>query len=88
MIRLQTNSIKKRLTWKSMLAGSSALLLACTGFVLYELLTFRISLVRALTTQAEIVGRNSVTELTFADSASAAKTLAALQAEPVIKFDH
>src|ERR1051325_6965862 len=78
------NSIRKRLISMSLLASSSALLLACTGFVIYELVTFRQTMVRSLTTQAQIVGFNSITPLVFADEQSATQTLAALKAQPSI----
>ncbi len=84
MINPQTNSIKKKLTRMSMLASFSAMLLASAAFVLYELITFRMAMVRGLTTQAQIIGSNSVTALTFADPRSAETTLSALKAEPSI----
>ncbi len=84
MIHFRSKSIKKTLTAMSMLASSSALLLACSGFVLYDLTTLRKVMVRGLTTQAQIVGSNSVSSLVFADPRSAEATLAALRAEPSI----
>ena len=84
MINFQTNSIKKRLTWMSMLASSSALLLACAGFVLFETITFRSAMVRVLTIRAQIVGSNSVSALMFSDPRSAEATLASLKADPHI----
>ena len=69
----------------TMLASAGALLLASIAFVLYELITFRSAMVRGLTTEAQIVGWNSVTALTFADPQSAEATLKALSAEPSIR---
>ena len=81
MINSKSNSIRKRLRRMSMLASSSALVLACAGFVLYELMAFRMEMVRELTAQAQIVGSNSVSSLMFEDRHSAEATLAALSAE-------
>jgi signal transduction histidine kinase/DNA-binding response OmpR family regulator len=77
-------SIAQRLTWLNMLVCIVALLLACAGFIGYDLLSFRTARVRNLSTQAQIIGSNSVTALVFDDPDSAAKTLSALKADPHI----
>lgn len=84
MLKFQDFSINKKLTWLSLLASGTALLLACSAFVAYELITFRGAMVSNLSTQAQIVGSNSVSALQFADQRSAEETLAALRAQPHI----
>ncbi len=77
-------SIAGRLTWMNMLVSGTALLLACAAFIGYDLVTFRATIVRNLSTQAQIIGSNSVSALLFNDSKSAENTLSALQAAPNI----
>ena len=63
-----------------MLVSGTALLLACTAFIGYDKLTFRDAMVRNLSTQAQIVGSNSVSALQFNDPQSGENTLSALKA--------
>jgi len=77
-------SIKKKLTWMTMLASGTALLLACGAVLAYEWITLREMLVQSLSTQADIVGYNSASAVLFDDSKVAEKTLAALRAKPQI----
>ena len=60
-------SIKRKLTLLMMLTSSAVLLLACSAFVAYELITFRQTLTRDLSTLAEIIGTNSKVALAFND---------------------
>jgi signal transduction histidine kinase len=68
----------------NLLVSGAALLTACAAFVAYDLATFRESLVRNLSVEAEIIGANSVAALEFDDAGSAGKTLSALSASPNI----
>jgi signal transduction histidine kinase len=77
-------SISKKLTWMNVLVSGAALLLACTSFIVYDLVTFRQATVYNLSIQAQIAGSNTVSALLFDDSTSAEKTLSALQASPNI----
>lgn len=65
-----------------MATSSVALLLAGSGFLAYEQILFRRDLLRELTIQAEIIGKNCTAALTYDDARSARDTLAALGAEP------
>lgn len=67
-----------------MLVSSTALLLACTSFFLYDLFTFREATARNLSVQAQIIGSNTVSALVFNDPKSAEVTLSALKASPRI----
>lgn len=72
-------SIAMKLTMMNVLVTGIALLLACTGFFAYDQITFRQSLVRTLSAQAQIIGYNSVSALLFNDPQSADQTLSALR---------
>jgi signal transduction histidine kinase len=84
MFSFRNLPIKYKLTLLSVLASSSALVLACASFVIYDMQIFRAEMVQQLSTQAKIVGYNSAAALLFHDSKSANETLAALSAEPDI----
>ncbi|HEY4485217.1 MAG TPA: ATP-binding protein, partial [Nitrospiria bacterium] len=71
--------IRRKLMRISMLVSISALTLASLGFIVYEFVTFRGTMVKSLATQAEIIGINTVSALLFNDPESAAETLAALR---------
>jgi len=66
----------------NLLVSASALLLASVGFLAYDQYTFRQNLVRNLSAQAQIIGANSASALTFNDPKSAENTLSALRSFP------
>jgi signal transduction histidine kinase len=78
-------SISTKLTLMNLLVSITALLLACAAFFAYDQITFRNSLVRTLSAQAEIIGSNSISALLFNDTQSATNTLAALSNSPHIE---
>ena len=86
MLKFQHYSISKKLTWMNMLVSGAALLLACAAFFAYDLYTFRIGIVHNLSTEAQIIGSNSVSALVFNDSRAAENTLSALKASPRIVY--
>ena len=65
----------------SAIASTTALLLAASAFFAYHLITFRSSIVRTLTIQADTIGLNSVSALRFNDERAAEDTLSALRAD-------
>jgi PAS domain S-box-containing protein len=81
---IERASIKRKQIWIVMLITSVALLLACAAFGAYEVLNFRKTMLRNLTTLAEIVGNNSAVALDFDDPRAAEETLASLRVEPNI----
>jgi signal transduction histidine kinase/DNA-binding response OmpR family regulator len=81
---LRAHSVSRILTWMNMLVCSAALLLACTAFLAYDRVTFRDSRILNLSTQAQIIGSNSISALLFNDTQSAENTLSALSAVPNI----
>jgi signal transduction histidine kinase/DNA-binding response OmpR family regulator len=84
MRRFGDASIARRLTWMNMLVSAAALVLACAAFIGYDLVTFRLTIVRNLSTQAQIIGSNSASALLFNDPQAAETTLSALKAAPNI----
>src|SRR6266849_2132640 len=84
MLRVRDYSISKKLTLMNMLVSGAALVLACAAFATYEMTTFKATMVRSLSIQAQIAGANSASALLFSDSKSAETTLSALQAAPHI----
>src|ERR1700739_3773930 len=84
MFKAQNHSISRKLTWMNMLVSGAALLLACAAFIAFDMITFRQVMVRNLSTQAQIIGSNSVSALLFNDPQSAENTLQALKAAPNI----
>lgn len=63
----------------NLLVTAIALLLACAGFFAYDQFTFRQSLVRTLSAQAQIIASNSVSSILFNDPQAAYQTLSALK---------
>src|SRR5437867_1140007 len=84
MFNAQKHSISRKLTWMNMLVSGTALLLACAAFIAFDMITFRQAMLRNLSTQAQIIGSNSVSALLFNDQQSAENTLLALKAAPNI----
>jgi signal transduction histidine kinase/CheY-like chemotaxis protein len=86
MLKFQHYSISKKLTGMNMLVSGAALLLACIAFFAYDLYTFRAGIVDNLSTEAQILGSNTVSALVFNDPRAAGNTLSALNASPHILY--
>jgi signal transduction histidine kinase/CheY-like chemotaxis protein len=84
VLKFRHYTIAKKLTWTNMFVSGAALLLACSAFFAYDFYTFRASIVRNLSLEAEIIGSNTVSALLFDDPQSANKTLSALAISPSI----
>jgi PAS domain S-box-containing protein len=78
-------SITRKQTLVIMLTSCLSLLLACGGFVAYELITFRRSLVENLSTLGDIVANYSTTVVSFRYQEDAQKNLAILRSEPSVE---
>jgi len=74
-------TLRQALASTTMTAVAVALTLACGAFVAYELVTFRATLVRGVSSRAAIVGQLSTSALVFEDPESATATLAVLGAD-------
>jgi signal transduction histidine kinase len=80
-----TSLIARRLAWINMVASGTALMLACVILMAYDFVTFRDTMLRNRSVEAQIVGANTVTALTFDDPQTAERTLAALTAAPHVE---
>lgn len=80
MLARQQQSIARKLTWMNLFVSGAALVLACASFIAYDMLTFRATLVRNLSTHAQIISANTASALLFNDPQSAENTLSALRA--------
>ena len=82
---LSGRSISRKLTALNVLVTGAALLLACLGFLAYDVMTFRDNQVAGRSSQAQIIGANSVSAIVFNDQQSAERTLAALQSSQYVR---
>src|SRR5581483_9645461 len=80
----QRASLKNKQMVIIMLITGIALLLACGAITTYEIITFRKTMARNLTSLAQIIGNNVSAALDFNDPRNAEDTLAALESEPHI----
>ena len=85
MLAIRGSSIRARLTILSLLVSSTALLLACSAFLIYEVVTYPGAMVRNLMTHAQVISANATASILFQDPESATNTLTALRAEPHIE---
>ncbi|HEY1649927.1 MAG TPA: ATP-binding protein [Terracidiphilus sp.] len=81
-----SRSIAGKLTRMNVLVSGTALLLAYVAFLGYDLYTLQQDLIHSMTTEAGIVGANSVTALLFDDQQAAESTLSALDHSPHIRW--
>jgi signal transduction histidine kinase/DNA-binding response OmpR family regulator len=79
---VKDGSLRGTLATTTMASLATALMLASAAFVAYELITFRGTMVRALSAQAAIIAHQSTSALVFHDPESATATLTALGADP------
>ena len=77
-------SIRRKLILMVTSTSGLALAMACGGFVLQDVLTFRATTRDHTATLAAIVGNNTVAALMFNDSGAAKEVLAALAGEPAV----
>jgi signal transduction histidine kinase len=75
-------TISGRITRMNLLVSGSVLILAVLAFFSYDMLSFRNSLINNLLSEAQIIGANSISALTFDDPASADATLHGLSRSP------
>lgn len=77
-------SIKQKQTLIVLVTTGVALLLVCTAFAIFEMVTFREEMAQNLSTLAKVVGDNTSAAVDFDDTRSAEETLATLRAKPEI----
>ena len=81
---VQYTSIAAKLTRMNMLVCTVALMLACAGFVAYDVVSFREAIVANLSSQARVAGVSTISALTFDDPETAKRALSAFTAAPHI----
>src|SRR5436309_1455478 len=74
--------IKRKLTLVITLTCFIALSLASAAFIATEIVSFRRTAVRDITTLAQLIGTNASVALTFDDAKSATEILATMRARP------
>lgn len=84
MSDLRHSPISRKLTVMNVLVSAVALIAACAAFLAYDQYAFRQSLVRNLSAEAQIVGSNSISALTFNDPSAAQESLSAFSNLPHI----
>jgi len=82
---LRRGSITRKQTLVIMLTSCMSLMLACGGFLAYEVITFRRAMVENLSTLGDIVANNSTTAVDFKLQESAEKNLVMLRSERSIE---
>jgi signal transduction histidine kinase len=75
---VRTRSITARLYWLNALVCGIALILAYIAFLAYYLVTARQAAINTLTSEAQIIGANSISAILYNDPAAATNTLSAL----------
>ena len=78
-------SIPQRLILVSTVASAAALLIASFIFLAYDRVSYRTFLIDGITTQADVVGTNSISAIVFSDPDSARATIAGLRKNPLIE---
>ena len=86
MLHLRDYPIAKQLTWLNLLVTTVALLLSCSAFLVYDVMSSRNTLVRNVSMLAQIIGSNTVSALLFDYPESAEDTLSALRASRNILY--
>jgi signal transduction histidine kinase len=86
MVRFRNLPIARELTVLNVLVSGATLLLALIVLCSYDIYLVRQSTVTNLSTQAQIIGSNTVSAILFDDAKSAEQTLLALRASPNILY--
>jgi hypothetical protein len=81
---LRDAPIRRKLMRIMLLTSGLVLLLTCAAFLSYELLTFRQTAVRELSTVGRLIAANSTASLAFQNPDDEREVMAALKAEPNI----
>src|SRR6266436_6767449 len=82
MKRFRDLSFRQKLALVTTLTSTLALILACAAFIAYEFISIRSTMVRDLSTSAEMLARNCTAAVAFNDARSAEEILSALSANP------
>lgn len=80
----QSATIRRKLLAMILMACTGVLVVSCASFILYELTTFRMTTLRQLSSQGQILAANSTAALAFDNADDAHQTLKALASDPQI----
>src|SRR3954453_4461765 len=75
-------SIKRKLIVLAMFSSGMALVVACSLFLVFDVMLCREEMIKSLRMHAAIVGQNSMAALSFNDGNDARQTLTSLRADP------
>lgn len=78
-------SISRKITLMNLAVAVASLVIACIAFLTYDQATVRSALLGGLAAQADIVGSNSISALTFNDPDAAGTTLSALKRSMTVR---
>ena len=78
--------IARKLTWMNVLVSTATLVLACIGFISYDVVVYRQNITDNLATQALVIGTNTVSAILFNDPATAENSLAPLSSAPSVIY--
>ena len=78
---LKNAPIRRKVMMVILLTSGAVLLLTCAAFIAYELLTFRHTMVKNVSTLGKVIAANSTAALAFDNQDDATEVLAALKAE-------
>jgi len=78
----RSRPLKRKLVSIVMLTCAAVLVLACSGFAIYETIAVRQSSLEEMTLVADLIGSNSAGALSFNDAQAGEETLAALKTNP------
>jgi len=73
--------IRRKLMTINLLTSSTVLLLTCTAFITYEIITLQRNMLQGYATRAQIIAANSTAALAFQNEADATDVLAALKTD-------
>src|SRR5437867_8002753 len=78
-------AIKRKLTAAIMLTSVAVLVLTCAVFITYEIVSFRQTMTRSLTTRAEMLAANATAAVAFRNEIDAGELLGSLRKDPHIE---
>ena len=78
-------TLRRKLTLITMTACTVAILIACLGFAVYDLLAARHAMIEQMRAHAAIVGADGTASLSFGDPKDATAILSSMRAEPQVE---
>lgn len=85
-VRGKPSVIRRRLIWVIVLTSTVVVVLTCSAFFSYQVVTSRRSMLAHATTLARAIAANSTAALAFENPTDAEEVLAAFKADPTVEF--